>query len=121
MAGAEGGPEPDIALQDDGRDARSRTRVARQGRPRGRRSCPAPRCWRSPSRSPPSPWFEPRRSPRPRLAVPARAVWTPADKEGFGTSATVDSKLWYTLERGRLTEVFYPDLGTPSVRDLQFV
>jgi glucoamylase len=48
------------------------------------------------------------------------AVWTPADKEGFGTSATTASKLWFTLERGRLTEVFYPDLGTPSVRDLQF-
>src|SRR5215218_4314311 len=49
------------------------------------------------------------------------AVWTPADKDGFGTSTTTDSKVWYTLDDGELTEVYYPDLGTPSVRDLQFI
>src|SRR5215203_7131938 len=49
------------------------------------------------------------------------AVWTPADKDGFGTSTTTASKVWYTLNNGELTEVYYPDLGTPSVRDLQFV
>jgi glucoamylase len=48
-------------------------------------------------------------------------VWTPADKDGFGTSKTTTSKVWYTLNNGELTEVYYPDLGTPSVRDLQFV
>jgi glucoamylase len=50
-----------------------------------------------------------------------KAVWTEADKDGFGTSTTTDSKVWYTLDDGELTEVFYPDLGTPSVRDLQFI
>jgi glucoamylase len=49
------------------------------------------------------------------------AVWTPADKDGFGTSTTTASKVWYTLNNGELTEVYYPNLGTPSVRDLQFV
>ena len=49
------------------------------------------------------------------------AVWTPADKDGFGTSKTTTSKVWYTLNDGELTEVYYPNLGTPSVRDLQFV
>jgi glucoamylase len=49
------------------------------------------------------------------------AVWTPADKDGFGTSTTTASKVWYTLDDGKLTEVYYPDLGTPSVRDLQFI
>src|SRR5215212_884354 len=49
------------------------------------------------------------------------AVWTPADKDGFGTSNTTASKVWYTLNDGELTEVYYPNLGTPSVRDLQFV
>src|SRR5215218_6055099 len=49
------------------------------------------------------------------------AVWTPADKDGFGTSKTATSKVWYTLNNGELTEVYYPDLGTPSVRDLQFI
>lgn len=47
--------------------------------------------------------------------------WTPADKEGFATSTSVASKVWYTLRAGELTEVYYPDLGTPAVRDLQFV
>jgi glucoamylase len=50
-----------------------------------------------------------------------KAVWTEADKDGFGTSTTTDSKVWHTLDDGELTEVYYPDLGTPSVRDLQFI
>src|SRR5215210_726200 len=50
-----------------------------------------------------------------------KAVWTEADKDGIGTSTTTDSKVWYTLDDGELTEVYYPDLGTPSVRDLQFI
>jgi glucoamylase len=49
------------------------------------------------------------------------AIWTPANKTGFGTSTTSASKVWHTLQDGKLTEVYYPDLGTPSVRDLQFV
>src|SRR4051812_7601477 len=59
------------------------------------------------------------------LAVPAAAsaatTWTEADKDGYGTSTTTSSKVWHTLDDGRLTEVFYPDLGTPSVRSLEFV
>jgi glucoamylase len=51
----------------------------------------------------------------------ATAVWTEADKDGFGTATTLSSKVWHTLDDGRLTEVYYPDLGTPSVRDLQFI
>src|SRR5918994_4821409 len=50
-----------------------------------------------------------------------RAIWTEADKDGFGTSHTTTSKVWYTLDDGELTEVYYPDIGTPSVRDLQFI
>ena len=51
----------------------------------------------------------------------APAFWTPADKQGFGTAMSGTSKLWHTLQGGELTEVFYPDLGTPAVRDLQLV
>jgi glucoamylase len=50
-----------------------------------------------------------------------KAVWTEADKDGYGTAVGTASKVWHTLDDGRLTEVFYPDLGTPSVRTLQFV
>jgi glucoamylase len=49
------------------------------------------------------------------------AFWTPADKHGFGTAATLTSKVWHTLEDGELTEVYYPDLGTPALRDLQLI
>ena len=51
----------------------------------------------------------------------APALWTPGDKDGFGTSTTSASTVWHTLGGGELTEVYYPNLGTPAVRDLQFV
>src|SRR4051812_48216514 len=48
-------------------------------------------------------------------------TWAPANKDGYGTAKTTASKVWFTLQNGALSEVYYPDLGTPSVRDLQFV
>ena len=50
-----------------------------------------------------------------------KAVFAPANKTGFGTAYGTRSKVWYTLQGGRMSEVYYPDLGTPSVRDLDFV
>jgi Glucodextranase, domain N len=47
--------------------------------------------------------------------------WLPANKTGFGTSYTTASNVWFTLQGGRLSEVYYPDLSTPSVRNLDFV
>lgn len=49
------------------------------------------------------------------------ADYTPADKTGYGTSTTTTSKVWYTLQAGRLSEVYYPDVSTPSTRTLEFV
>src|SRR5689334_9461484 len=49
------------------------------------------------------------------------ATWLPAKKIGFGTSYTTASNVWFTLEGGRLSEVYYPDIGTPSARNLDFV
>jgi glucoamylase len=51
----------------------------------------------------------------------ATAVWTDADKDGYGTSITTGSHVWHTLDDGALTEAYYPDLGTPSVRTLDFI
>jgi glucoamylase len=48
------------------------------------------------------------------------ATWTEGDKDGIGTATGTASRAWYTLDDGELTEVYAPDLGTPSVRDLQF-
>jgi glucoamylase len=47
--------------------------------------------------------------------------WAAADKHGFGTSATRTSRVWFTLRAKELTEVYYPDLEHPSIRDLTFV
>jgi glucoamylase len=54
-------------------------------------------------------------------ANPPKPNWLPADKQGFGTSRTLASKVWFTLQGGSLSEVYYPTLDTPSFRDLQFV
>ena len=52
----------------------------------------------------------------------APATWLPADKHGFGTAAGRDtSDVWFTLRRSEMSEAYYPDLGTPSVRSLEFV
>jgi glucoamylase len=50
-----------------------------------------------------------------------KTVWTEADKTGFGTARSRGSNVWFTLQRGRLSEVFYPDLSTPSIRALELV
>ncbi|MDT7596609.1 MAG: glucoamylase [Pseudonocardiales bacterium] len=49
------------------------------------------------------------------------AVFTPADKQGFGTARSERSPVWFTLGRTGMTEVFYPDLSTPAVRELQLI
>jgi glucoamylase len=49
------------------------------------------------------------------------ATWAAGDKDGFGTSRTVRSKAWYTLNDGALTEVFFPRIDTPATRDTQLV
>jgi glucoamylase len=49
-----------------------------------------------------------------------RPTWTPADKHAFGTSSTTTSRVWYTLRSHELTEVYFPDLGTPAIRSLEF-
>ena len=47
------------------------------------------------------------------------AHWPTAAKNGFGTSTTLASKVWFTLAEGMMTEVFFPTLDKPSVRTLQ--
>ena len=46
-------------------------------------------------------------------------TWAPADKHGYGT-AYKGSSVAFTLREGMLTEVYWPDLSTPSFRGLQF-
>src|ERR1700751_417004 len=51
----------------------------------------------------------------------ANADWLPANKTGFGTSYTTASNVWFTLQNGRLSEVYYPRIDPPSVRNLDFI
>jgi glucoamylase len=51
----------------------------------------------------------------------AKSTWTEADKAGFGTARSRSSRVWFTLQAGRVSEVFHPDLSTPSVRALELV
>ena len=48
------------------------------------------------------------------------AHWVTAAKNGFGTSNTLASKVWFTLADGVMTEVFYPTVDMPNVQTLQF-
>jgi glucoamylase len=50
-----------------------------------------------------------------------KATWTEANKTAFGTARSRGSNVWFTLQQGRTSEVFYPDLSTPSVRSLELV
>ena len=49
----------------------------------------------------------------------ADAHWPTAAKNGFGTSTSLNSKVWFTLANGVMTEVFYPTLDVPNVQMLQ--
>src|SRR3954453_1121540 len=50
------------------------------------------------------------------------ATWSPGDKDGFGTAIhSSRSKVWYTLNNGTLSEIFYPRIDTEGTRDTQFV
>ena len=49
------------------------------------------------------------------------AQWATAGKQGVGTSASLESKVWFTLAEGVMTEVYYPDVTVANVHLLQFV
>ncbi|HLN51553.1 MAG TPA: glycoside hydrolase family 15 protein [Thermoplasmata archaeon] len=47
--------------------------------------------------------------------------WSHSNKDGVGTAYSADSRLWYTLWRGTVTEVYYPRIDRPQLRDLEFL
>ena len=63
------------------------------------------------------------------LALPAQLApgapgsaptWTSGGKQGVGTSASTESRVWFTLQGGILTEVYYPRLDVANCRTLEF-
>src|ERR1041385_4171943 len=47
--------------------------------------------------------------------------WTGADKDGIGTAFSSGSRVWFTIHRGIVTEVYYPTIDRPQLRDLEFL
>ena len=47
--------------------------------------------------------------------------WTRGAKDAVGTAYSVSSRLWYTLANGIITEIYYPTIDSPQVRDLQYL
>lgn len=54
-----------------------------------------------------------------RPGIPPR--WSHGNKDGVGTAYSQDSKVWYTLFRGCLTEIYYPRIDHPQTRDLGYL
>jgi glucoamylase len=46
--------------------------------------------------------------------------WTHGAKDAVGTSATSASRVWFTMHRGSVTELYYPTVDRPQVRDVVF-
>lgn len=47
--------------------------------------------------------------------------WTRGAKVAAGTAYSTSSRVWYTLDAGCVTEVYYPTIDSPQIRDLQFL
>ena len=47
--------------------------------------------------------------------------WTAGAKDAVGTAYAVSSRIWYTLAMGVNTEIYYPTIDSPQVRDLQYL
>ena len=47
--------------------------------------------------------------------------WSHSNKDGVGTAYSGDARLWFTLWRGVVTEVYFPMIDQPQLRDLQFL
>jgi glucoamylase len=51
----------------------------------------------------------------------AGSVWAPGNKDAVGTAYDTSSPVWYTLAEGIITEVYYPTIDSPQMRDLQYI
>jgi glucoamylase len=47
--------------------------------------------------------------------------WTHGGKDGVGTAYAASSQIWFTLWNGIITEVYYPTVDRPQLRDLQYL
>ena len=47
--------------------------------------------------------------------------WTRSDKDGVGAAYSALSRVWFTVSKGILNEVYYPTVDRPQIRDLQYL
>src|SRR2546425_8802342 len=47
--------------------------------------------------------------------------WTRSAKDAVGTAYAAASRVWFTMSRGVLNEVYYPTIDRPQIRDLQYL
>ena len=47
--------------------------------------------------------------------------WTHSAKDGVGTAYAASSQIWFTFWNGIITEVYYPTVDRPQLRDLQYL
>jgi glucoamylase len=47
--------------------------------------------------------------------------WTHGGKDGVGTAYAASSRVWFTFWSGIITEVYYPTVDRPQIRDLQYL
>src|SRR5207245_3809462 len=47
--------------------------------------------------------------------------WTHSAKEVVGTAYSTASRVWFTVSDGVISEIYFPTLDRPQIRDLQFV
>ena len=51
--------------------------------------------------------------------IPPR--WTRSAKDAIGTAYSSSSRVWFTVSRGVVNEVYYPTVDRPQIRDLQYL
>ena len=47
--------------------------------------------------------------------------WARSDKDGVGTAYSDLSRIWFTVSKGILNEIYYPTVDRPQTRDLQYL
>lgn len=61
----------------------------------------------------------------PRSSAPGHPgippTWSSSSKDGIGTAYAISSRVWFTLARGIVTEIYYPTIDRPQIRDAQFL
>lgn len=51
----------------------------------------------------------------------AEPHWTRSDKDGIGTAYSASSRIWFTLAGPIISEVYYPTIDRPQLKDLEFL